>query len=92
MTKNASERPEPEKTHKYVTCSLTHERYLVNRHTTHPEGFHYILFPVQPQAAIPDPILDSIKMSPQLESLVSRVYVCVWICLCGAQMGLYEEY
>lgn len=29
-------------------------------------------------------------MSPQLESLVSRV--CVWICLCGAQMGLYEEY
>lgn len=22
------------------------ERYLVNRHTTHPEGFHYILFPV----------------------------------------------
>ncbi len=20
------------------------------------------------------------------------MYVCVWICLCGAQMGLYEEY
>lgn len=32
-------------------------------------------------------------MSPQLETLSpGYVYVCVWICLCGAQMGLYEEY
>lgn len=33
-------------------------------------------------------------MSPQLGSFVSRVcvYVRVWSCLCGAQMGLYEEH